>query len=179
MLSRLQFIVAEENLKCSKYVYEKILELSKGDMRKAVTLLQSTFTLYGNGNKGKKVIKKSAKSSPEEELLEGIVKVENVVEIAGVLEPGALNHLWAMIEKGDYDALADVVEAIQLEGYAAPTILDQLLDHILANEKLTDVQKGKMGLALGRVDKRLIDGANDGIQILDLCAECMRICTAA
>ena len=177
MLSRLQFIVAEENLKCSKYVYEKILELSKGDMRKAVTLLQSTFTLYGN--ESKKVIKKSAKSSPEEELLEGIVKVENVVEIAGVLEPGALNHLWAMIEKGDYDALADVVEAIQLEGYAAMTILDQLLDHILANEKLTDVQKGKMGLALGRVDKRLIDGANDGIQILDLCAECMRICTAA
>lgn len=160
MLERLQYIVAQEGLECSQPVYDKILELSKGDMRKAVTTLQSVYTLYGGASGG------------------GVVTAEAVVDVTGTMEEGTMAGLWAAIKGGSYDDLSEVLEALQLEGYAAPAVMDQLLDTIVGNEELSDAQKGKMGMALGRVDKRLIDGANDSLQILDACAECMRICMA-
>ena len=159
MLERLKYIVAAEGLECSEKVYAKVLELSKGDMRKAVTTLQSVFTLYG----------RQAKTLG--------VTVEAVVDVTGTMEPGTMAALWEAIEGGDYETLSMCLEDIQLEGYGAPTIMDQLLDTVVAHPTLTDTQKGKMGLCLGRVDKKLMDGANDSIQILDICCECMRIAT--
>jgi hypothetical protein len=40
---------------------------------------------------------------------------------------------------------------------------------------LSDVQKGRISLAMGRVDKCLVNGASDTLQLLDATAETMRI----
>ena len=44
---------------------------------------------------------------------------------------------------------------------------------------LSDSAKGRIALALGRVDKSLLDGASDAMQLLDGCAEAMRIVAAS
>jgi len=52
-----------------------------------------------------------------------------------------------------------------MEGFAAPTLVDKLLELVLVAPTLSDAQKGKIGLALGRVDKCLVDGASDHLQV--------------
>jgi hypothetical protein len=52
-----------------------------------------------------------------------------------------------------------------MEGFAAPTLVDKLLELVLVAPSLSDAQKGKIGLALGRVDKCLVDGASDHLQV--------------
>ena len=49
---------------------------------------------------------------------------------------------------------------------------------VIGHESLSDAQKGRIALALGRVDKALTEGASDTVQLLDGCAEAMRIVAA-
>jgi hypothetical protein len=62
-------------------------------------------------------------------------------------------------------AAQETLESIFLEGFAAPTLVDKLLELTVHAPTLTDAQKGKIGLALGRVDKCLADGASDHLQV--------------
>ena len=48
MRERLVYIAEQENLDVSDEVYTQLLNVSGGDMRKAVTTMQSVFTLCGN-----------------------------------------------------------------------------------------------------------------------------------
>ena len=48
MRERLVYIAEQENLDVSEEVYTQLLNVSGGDMRKAVTTMQSVFTLCGN-----------------------------------------------------------------------------------------------------------------------------------
>ena len=64
----------------------QVLEVSRGDMRKAVTTLQSVATLYGPG-----------KASPAA-----------VEEVTGVLPAAAMATLWAAIESNKFEQLQQV-----------------------------------------------------------------------
>ena len=60
---------------------------------------------------------------------------------------------------------SEALDDIFMEGFAAPTVMDQLLDLVAAHPSLGDAQKGRIALALGRVDKCLADGASDTLQV--------------
>lgn len=156
MDGRLRFIAAAEGLAYDDAVYAKILEVSRGDMRKAVTTLQSLSMLYGSTD----------------------ASARGVEEVAGVLPQVEADQLWAAIQSNSFDRLQETLEAIFLEGFAAPTLVDKLLELVIAAPALSDAQKGKVALALGRVDKCLADGASDHLQLLDGAAEAMRIINA-
>ncbi|KAJ8503465.1 hypothetical protein ON010_g19083 [Phytophthora cinnamomi] len=67
------------------------------------------------------------------------------------------------------------IESILLAGYPVLTILRQLNDDVLALEKLSDVQKAKISLRIAEADKRLVDGASEHFQLLDVASFAMRI----
>jgi DNA polymerase III delta prime subunit len=63
ILERLSFICKEENVKCDDKTLNTLVEMSGGDMRKAITSLQSCAKLKGSGNP---------------------ISIENVLEVTGV-----------------------------------------------------------------------------------------------
>jgi len=163
MEERLQFILKEEKLEAPPEVIAKVLQVAHGDMRKAVTTLQSVFTLCGGSSSG---------SSGGHGVAVTPKKVE---EVAGVLPMDDLERLWDAIKSNSFDRLQETLESIFLEGYAAPTVLGHLLERVVASKELSDGQKGRICVALGRVDKCLTNGASDSIQLLDGAAEAMRV----
>lgn len=155
MLERLKFISEQESLECPEDVYEKILELSGGDLRRAVTLLQSTFNFCGL----------SASMSPEV-----------VTEVAGALSSNVMDELWAAIRSNSFDQLESVVEdSIVLAGFAAPLVIEQLIVDMAKLTDLTNAQKGKVAQTLAQVDKCLLDGAEEELQLLNGVAAIQRI----
>ena len=60
------------------------------------------------------------------------VTVEAVEEVAGILPEADMGRLWDAIASNSFDRLEEEVDAIFLEGYATPTVVDHLLDHVVS-----------------------------------------------
>lgn len=67
------------------------------------------------------------------------------------------------------------IENILMSGYPVLTILKQLSDDVLSNAKLTDTKKAKLCLRIAEADKKLVDGASEHFQLLDVASYIMRV----
>ncbi|KAB5558884.1 hypothetical protein PHYPO_G00022380 [Pangasianodon hypophthalmus] len=151
---RLVEICEKENLKYSKEGIDALVKVSEGDLRKAITLLQST-----------------ARLSTEKEITESIV-----VEISGVVPPKVIENLLQTCYKGNFEKLEIAVKNMIDEGYAATQILSQFHD-VIIEEKLGDKQKSVITEKMAVVDKCLADGADEYLQLLNLCSVIMQQAT--
>jgi replication factor C subunit 2/4 len=91
MQERLDAITRAENVTYKAEVYDKILDCSKGDMRRAVTLLQSCVNFYGTT---------------------GQVTPSALEEISGEVPVKLIDSLWKAIKKGDFDNMTTVIDNI-------------------------------------------------------------------
>ena len=78
MIDRLKFIAKKENLELSDELYDKIHEISEGDARKAIMILQNTKYIYNFEKK---------------------VSVNDIIEMIGLSSNEELNLIWDMIKK--------------------------------------------------------------------------------
>nr|XP_033711508.1 replication factor C subunit 4 isoform X2 [Tursiops truncatus] len=60
------------------------------------------------------------------------------------------------------------------EGHAATQLVNQLHDGVVENDNLSDKQKSVITEKLAEVDKCLADGADEHLQLIDLCATVMQ-----
>ncbi|XP_075535806.1 replication factor C subunit 4 isoform X2 [Dermacentor variabilis] len=74
--------------------------------------------------------------------------------------------------------VAEVAGGLVLEGFAASQLFSQLHDAIVLNNKYNDKQKSAMAEKLAICDHRLLEGADEYLQIMDLCVTIMnQICS--
>ncbi|KAL6468847.1 hypothetical protein MHYP_G00223710 [Metynnis hypsauchen] len=151
---RLIEICEKESLKYSKEGIEALVKVSEGDLRKAITLLQS-----------------AARLSTEKEITERVI-----IEIAGVVPPKVIENLLQTCYKGTFEKLEVAVKTMIDEGYAGTQILNQLHD-IIIEESLTDKQKSVITEKMAVVDKCLADGADEYLQLLGLSSVIMQQAT--
>ncbi|KAG7488230.1 hypothetical protein MATL_G00031340 [Megalops atlanticus] len=148
---RLVEICEKENLKYTKEAIAALVKVSEGDLRKAITFLQSTARLNG-----------------EKDITESIV-----IEIAGVVPTKMLNNLLQICYSSTFDKLEIAVKNMIDEGYAATQIISQLHDMII-EESLSDRQKSAITEKMAEVDKCLADGADEYLQMMSLCSVIMQ-----
>ena len=96
---------------------------------------------------------------------------QNVCEVAGVLPPGALQPLWTAIGSGLFDRVSDEVNALLAHGYSMTMMARGAMDLIVSEPGLNEVQRARMLLKLAQVDKSLVDGADEELQMLDVFGE--------
>jgi hypothetical protein len=120
------------------------MHVANGDMRKAVTYLQSAHQLLGSSNGGA-----------------GLVHPSHIVEMSGNLPPHALHALWQGMRSGQFAGMQVAVQDIIAEGFALSNVLSQLHDHVVTSTIEADpAAEGSAaeGSALGfsDLDKALI-----------------------
>jgi len=178
------------------------LRCSEGDLRKAITFLQSAARLVGAGQvqasaggTGGEKKRKRAKIEDEEDEEEDAmdvgttsastttsnkqVTVTSIEEIAGVIPTSTLDHLVSAMRpssssaKGTtYGRVAQAVENLVAEGWSATQLVTQLYEEVVLRDEATgDGQKACMVLCFSEVDKRLVDGSDEHLTILDLCLQ--------
>ncbi|KAH9253614.1 hypothetical protein BASA81_008450 [Batrachochytrium salamandrivorans] len=148
MIKRLEFISQAEQVQVNLEALEAILDAANGDMRRAITILQSAAN-YNAGRVGK----------------------DAVFEVAGVLPPHALGALWVAVQSGIFDQVATEVRSLLALGYSTTMMTRCLLELVVGEEGMDEVKRARMLLKLAEADKLLVDGADEELQMMDICSE--------
>jgi len=158
-----------EGVQMEDGVVDTLIRCAEGDLRKAITFLQSAARLVGAQKK-----KKDGDAMDVDG--EGpIITVRNVEEIAGVIPDDTIERLTKAMDpkaKGAmYDRVAKVVEDMVADGWSATQVLGQLYEKTVMDDQVQDRQKNKIVMAFSEADKRLVDGSDEHLTILDLCLQ--------
>ncbi|RUP49819.1 hypothetical protein BC936DRAFT_141369 [Jimgerdemannia flammicorona] len=144
--ARIQEICTKENVTIQPEAVTALISASEGDLRKAIMFLQSAYRLHKH---------------------EAITPA-SVREIAGVIPEPVIDKLVATWQTTDFAQISQVVGEVIASGFSATQIVSQLHDRLIADEFLTTKQKAKIAMHLGDVDKYLVDGADEHLQVLGL-----------
>ncbi|ERS98617.1 hypothetical protein HMPREF1624_05404 [Sporothrix schenckii ATCC 58251] len=197
--ARLEYIAAEEGVPLADGAVDALIRCSEGDLRKAITFLQSAARLVGavgtantnaTGSTGAKKTKAAAPDVDVDSMdvddvdgdtLVGTtstppVTVRIVEDIAGVIPDSTIDSLVAAIRPSKksagtgatYKPVAQVVEDLVADGWSAGQVVAQLYQSIVYDDTVPDAQKNRIMLVFSEVDKRLVDGADEHLSILDL-----------
>ena len=145
IIKKLKYICNEEKFNISDEILNKIIKISRGDLRKAINLLQKYFNMYQN----------NFNSS----LLD---------ELSGFIPQKTFNILIENIYKKDNKQVDNIINKIILDGYSL--VLQILLFHnyILTTDKLSTVQKSNIMIKISEIDQNLIEGCDEYILFFNL-----------
>ena len=187
---RLEDIAKLENVQLEDGVVDTLLRCSEGDLRKAITFLQSAARLVGAGQASTVSEKKRKRTKIEDDSDDDdamdvdsgpaaagkAVTVQSIEEIAGVIPEPTMSTLITAMQPSKagtvYARVSKAVEDMVAEGWSATQIVTQLYDKIvLSDESVGDLQKSKIVMVFSETDKRLIDGSDEHLTVLDLCLQ--------
>ncbi|XP_075223002.1 replication factor C subunit 4 [Lycorma delicatula] len=152
MQSRLEMICREEKVKYESSALRCLVETSGGDLRRAITCLQSSARLKGD---------------------EGIT-FEDVLEVTGVVPDRWLLGLLEICQQNDFQKVESYVEQLMREAYSAAVILEQLQQIVINSFEISDKKKSLICEKIALCSWRLQDGASEFLQLLDLCTVIMK-----
>lgn len=188
---RVEEIAEKEGVKLEDGAADALIKCSEGDLRKAITFLQSAARLVGAVK-----VKDDEKDADDEdedamdidEKESKMVTVKSVEDIAGVIPDETIEELVKAMQPRSkglvYEAVSKVVTDMVADGWSGTQvvsqvcgsrgaallklILSQLFQSIIYNESIPDIQKNKITLIFSEADKRLVDGSDEHLTILDL-----------
>ncbi|OJD21891.1 hypothetical protein ACJ73_06771 [Blastomyces percursus] len=173
--SRLEEIAKVEKLKLADGCVETLIRCSEGDLRRAITYLQSAARLVGSVGGSKAGGKDGGGDEDMTDVgagEDGVITVRIIEEIAGVVPDDIVDRLIKALQpkkgRSSYEDVATVVTDIVADGWSASQILTQLYQIIVFDDSIPDIQKNSLVLVFSEFDKRLIDGADEHLAILDL-----------
>lgn len=144
IVKKLQYICGKEGLKCSDKLLEKIVGICRGDLRKAINLLQKCYNSFGD--------------KVNEELLD---------EISGIIPSAKFNKLMEYVLKKDTKIVDQLVNDLFLEGYSMVNQVIAFHNYII-DSGLTSEQKSNILCKLADIDQNLIKGCDEYIQFMKL-----------
>lgn len=184
---RVEEIAANERVRLEDGAVETLIRCSEGDLRKAITFLQSAAKLSGalrtnglaNGHKDKRrkvVIDEDDEDAMDvdgkEEKDTTMVTIKSIEEIAGVIPTAVVDGLVQAIQPkargAVYEAVAKQVTDLVADGWSATQVVTQLYQVVVYDDAIADKQKSKIVMHFSEIDKRLVDGADEHLTILDL-----------
>ncbi|GAB2213907.1 hypothetical protein Droror1_Dr00018232 [Drosera rotundifolia] len=151
MSSRILHICKEEGLNLDVKALSTLSSIAQGDLRRAITYLQGAARLYGSS-----------------------ISSNDLIDVSGVIPQAIVQSPFAACKSGNFDLANKQVVDIVAEGYPISQIISQLFDVIVEDNDISDEQKAQICKKLGEVDKCLVDGADEYLQILDVASSTMR-----
>ena len=165
MIERITFIGNQEKVNLAPGALDTILSASGGDMRKAVTFLQTSHQLACSSSNITDMTSTSKNA---------MVTSEMVVDVAGQVPVTVMDELWKKMTGTAFEGMQHAVDKIIAEGYPMSAILSQLHDDTLKKSTISDVNKSLICEKLACADLALADGASEALQLLDVAAYMMR-----
>lgn len=178
--SRLRHIAQVENVWLGDgddeaNVIDALVRTSSGDLRRAITYLQSCSRLASASGDGTTRVKIKAEDVQE---IAGVVPDRVIAEFASVLglemdstlsgDGMDVDDMAPPTRAKNFDGVRKQVKAIVREGYSAAQILSQLHDLVILHPRLDARRKSRCALIFGEADKALCDGADEELWILEV-----------
>ncbi len=149
VVSRLKWICSREKVSCDDKGLEAIFDVSGGDMRRAINILQAAAAL-------------------------GEVNTSNVYKVVGLATPTEIRALLkTALFEGDFTKARDILRKLMITyGLSGVDVVKQLHREIFSSE-FTVPEEVRVEIAdyLGEIQFRLVEGADDEIQLSALLAK--------
>jgi len=149
VINHLAKICKNEGVSCSQEVLEKVYEVTSGDLRRAINLLQSVSSVS------------SGKPTPED-----------VDRVVGEFTPDAIERLIDSLENGDFNnAVSNLFDYKTATGIDGQEIIKMLLNALFTRNNLTP----EVAEILAKYEYRLSEGAYEEIQLTAMLAELIKV----
>jgi len=142
VINRLKYIADQEGVDYDEEALEAIYEISEGDMRKAINILQSSAYL-------------------------GRVSVDTVYKVVGMARPHEVREMLQAALNGNFTAAREMLRKLMIEyGLSGTDIVRQIHREIFGQElKLPEDVRVLIADYLGEIHFRLVEGSDDDIQL--------------
>ncbi len=142
VVERLRYIADNENVDYDIEALETIYEISEGDMRKAINILQAAAAI-------------------------GKVTVETVFKVVGLAKPKEIRDMINLALDGNFNGARTMLRKIMIEyGLSGEDVIRQIHKEIFSNEvDIPDELRVLIADYLGEVHFRLVEGSDDDIQL--------------
>ncbi|WVQ78903.1 hypothetical protein IAT38_000994 [Cryptococcus sp. DSM 104549] len=161
--ARIDMIAHAEDVRAEDGVLELILQLAGGDLRKAITYLQTAQRLHSASDPPTPI---SAMSIHE---ISGVVPehiITQLLESMGVDREQGIDLDLAL---GGFEGVRRAVKRVGREGWSAGQVLEQIHDALIPIPTIPAVQKSLAAIAIAECDKGLCEGGDEELQLLDCC----------
>ena len=147
VIARLKWIAEQEGVEYEEEGLETIYDVSEGDMRRAINLLQAAAAL-------------------------GKVTTVAVYKVVGLAHPREVREMIGLALKGEFTAARDKLRQLMIEyGLSGLDIVKQMHREIFSGEiQLSEEQKVLAADYIGEIQYRLVEGGDDEIQLNALLA---------
>lgn len=144
IINKLKYICMKENFNCHDSHITKIINICRGDLRKAINLLQKCYNSFGN--------------KINDELLD---------EMSGIIPKEKFDNIMNSIIKKDTILVDRLISNIFLEGYS---MVNQIITfhNYIHNMNITSSVKADILCKLADIDQTLIKGCDEYIQCMRL-----------
>lgn len=143
MHERLSFIAGKEGITLLDGCVEACAVNAGGDLRKAITLLQSATRLFGSKE----------------------ISGADIVAVAGAVETSDVDKIISACVRDRYDEAMVVTDTVLKHGFPALQLITQLVESVVSDSRFTDEKKSDVALRCAEADKALVDGADESLQL--------------
>lgn len=156
LINRLKLIASKENMELKDEVYNALRTIVKGDARRAIMILQNLQYYY-------KIDKNITK--------------DHVYQISGYVPYNeAKKYLKNCIKKDTkISDIYEIAHELKCKAYPLTSIMEQINNFILKNDKIDDRNKSLIAIELSMTEKRLLDGADEFLQLFNILTYINRI----
>jgi replication factor C subunit 2/4 len=151
MVNKLKFISKNENIIIDDDALKCIYEISNGDFRKGILMLQNI-----------KYIKKNILSDNK------ITKNDIYDNCKYVSQESMDNYITNIKSNDNILNIIAITKEIINKGYVFNSVINKIIQYIIMNDNINDESKAKILFEMSNIEKSINDGANEYIQLLKL-----------
>ena len=143
VVSRLEKICRDETIQFDQAGLSKIFDISSGDMRQAINLLQGASLL-------------------------GTINAESIEKVSGITHKGKVGEIIELALDGQFSkARSELIQLTKVQGLSESDFIKYAGDALF---KMDDPNVGELAKLISEYDYRLVRGANPDIQMAALLA---------
>jgi replication factor C subunit 3/5 len=144
VMPRLQYVIEAEKLNVTESGKKALFDLSSGDMRRVLNVLQSTALAFD------------------------IVDDNNVYACVGQPQPQEINKILRVLLDGSFDTAYQSLNAIRLnQGVALTDVIENLLDHVMKLDLDEEIMCPLID-QMSKIQARMAQGCSEKLQLLCL-----------
>jgi replication factor C subunit 2/4 len=155
-VEKLTQISESEGVTTSKYILAQLIELTQGDLRRSITLLQTASALHNRD-----------------------LRAVNINDMGGAIPKEFIGRIMSNIRELSPKELIEEADRLISEGYSPEMFLIQFQNLVLFEKPLrfTEMQAAKILEVIASTERNLILGGSDALQLCNLLVACHSILT--
>jgi replication factor C subunit 2/4 len=153
LINKLKSIRKHENIQINNLALESIGDISNGDLRKSILMLQNIKYIKKNN------IKNISSEINKDDVYDICKYISNEIMIKYINNIKSNNNIINVI---------NITKEIINNGYVFNSIMIKISNYIIKNKDINDNQKAKVLFEISFIEKNINDGADEFIQLLKL-----------